>query len=56
MELQCVNARAIMVPIWLLVNAEKLVLTYLPNHRISELKQQNHPIRRLLFSSAGSRP
>ena len=29
MELQCVNS-------------EKLVLTYLPNPRFSELKQQNH--------------
>ena len=32
------------------VNAEKPVLTYLPNLRISELKQRNHRIRRLIFS------
>lgn len=37
------------------VNTEKLVLTYLPNHRISKRKQQNHRIRRLIFSSAGFR-
>ena len=32
------------------VSAEKLVLTYLPNPTISELKEQNHRIRRLVFS------
>lgn len=37
MELQCINA-------------EKLVLTYLPNPRIPELKLKNCRIRRLVFS------
>ena len=32
------------------INAEKPVLTYLPNPRISELKKANHRIRRLNFS------
>ena len=32
------------------VSAEKPVLTYLPNPKISELKEQNHRIRRLVFS------
>ena len=32
------------------VNAEKPVLTYLPKPKISEPKQQNHRIRRLVFS------
>ena len=32
------------------VNAEKPVLTYPPKPKISELKQQNHRIRRLKFS------
>ena len=32
------------------INAEKPVLTYLPNLRISELKQKNNRLRRLVFS------
>ena len=32
------------------INAEKPVLTYLPNPRISELKQKNHRLRQLVFS------
>ena len=32
------------------VSAEKLVLTYLPNSKISELKEENDRIRRLVFS------
>ena len=32
------------------INAGKAVLTYLPNPRISELKQKNHRLRRLVFS------
>ena len=32
------------------VNAEKPVLTYLSKPKISEPKQQNHRIRRLVFS------
>jgi len=32
------------------INAEKPVMTYLPNPRISELKKANHRIRRLNFS------
>ena len=32
------------------VSAEKPVLTYLPNPKLSELKEHNHRIRRLVFS------
>ena len=32
------------------INAEKPVLTHLPNPRIAELKKANHPIKRLNFS------
>ena len=32
------------------VNADKPVLTYLPNPKICELKKQNHRIRRPVFS------
>ena len=37
-------------------SAEKPVLTYLPNPKISELKEHNHRIRRLLFSEEQATP
>ena len=36
------------------VSAGKPVLTYLSNPKISELKEQNHRIRRLVFSDWAS--